>query len=114
MVIDVNKIDPSRYQRRRYFDEDKLRELGVSIQQAKARRQTYTGCCPKKNSFERSLKRFLRMNLGESRWCGTGASLRFVKKCFKPREKAFGQQPVKPDPYLFIIIISPFTAYLLN
>ncbi len=32
MVIDVNKIDPSPYQRRRYFDEDKLRELGVSIQ----------------------------------------------------------------------------------
>ncbi len=31
-VVDVNKIDPSPYQRRRYFDEDKLKELAVSIQ----------------------------------------------------------------------------------
>jgi hypothetical protein len=27
---------------------------------------TYTGCCPNKNSFERSLKRFLLINLGEA------------------------------------------------
>jgi ParB family chromosome partitioning protein len=31
-VIDVNKIDPLPYQRRRYFDEDKLKELAASIQ----------------------------------------------------------------------------------
>jgi len=29
-------------------------------------RQSSTGCCPNKNSFERSLKRFLRINLGEA------------------------------------------------
>jgi hypothetical protein len=53
-----------------------------------------TGCCPKKNSFERSLKRFLLINLGESHWSGTGASFRFIKKRFRPSEKGFGQQPV--------------------
>ncbi|MBW1674501.1 MAG: hypothetical protein JRJ45_12835 [Deltaproteobacteria bacterium] len=31
-VIDVRKIDPSPYQHRRHFDEDKLKELAVSIQ----------------------------------------------------------------------------------
>ena len=31
-VIDVKKIDPSPYQHRRHFDEDKLRELAASIQ----------------------------------------------------------------------------------
>ncbi|GAG25303.1 unnamed protein product, partial [marine sediment metagenome] len=31
-VIDVRKIDPSPYQHRRDFDEDKLRELAASIQ----------------------------------------------------------------------------------
>jgi hypothetical protein len=40
------------------------------------------------------LKRFLLINLGESRWSGTGASPRFVKKRFRPSEKGFGQQPV--------------------
>jgi len=32
-VIDLQKIDPSPYQHRRHFDEDKLRELAASIQQ---------------------------------------------------------------------------------
>ena len=32
-VIDLQDIDPSPYQRRRYFDEDKLKELASSIQQ---------------------------------------------------------------------------------
>ncbi len=31
-VIDLQKIDPCPYQHRRHFDEDKLRELAVSIQ----------------------------------------------------------------------------------
>ena len=31
-VIDVRKIDPSPNQHRRHFDEDKLKELAVSIQ----------------------------------------------------------------------------------
>ena len=32
VVIDLQKIDPSPYQHRRHFDEDKLRELAASIQ----------------------------------------------------------------------------------
>jgi len=44
---------------------------------------------------ERSLKRFLPRNLGESRQVGTGASLRFIKKPFRPSEKGFLQQPVE-------------------
>ena len=32
-TIDIEKIDPSPYQRRKYFDEEKLRELGASILQ---------------------------------------------------------------------------------
>jgi len=67
-----------------------------------------TGCCPNKNSFEWSLKRFLLINLGvaedrrfklfepEGRvFKSPGASLRFIKKRFRPSEKGFGQQPVK-------------------
>jgi hypothetical protein len=30
------------------------------------RGQTYTGCCANENPFERSLKRFLSINLGEA------------------------------------------------
>jgi hypothetical protein len=68
---------------------------------------TYTGCCPNKNSSERSLKRFLLINLGEAEdqrfelfepegrvLKSSGASLRFIKKRFRPSEKGFGQQPV--------------------
>jgi hypothetical protein len=68
--------------------------------------QMCTGCCPNKNSFERSLKRFLRINLGEAEderfelfepegrvFKSPGASLRFIKKRFRPSEKGFGQQP---------------------
>jgi len=29
-MIDIKNIDPSPYQHRKYFDEDSLRELGVS------------------------------------------------------------------------------------
>jgi hypothetical protein len=63
-----------------------------------------TGCCPNKNSFERSLKRFLRIDLGERFelfepegrvFKSPGASLRFIKKRFRPSEKGFGQQPVE-------------------
>ena len=32
-LIDIEKIDPSPYQHRKYFDEEKLRELGASILQ---------------------------------------------------------------------------------
>jgi len=32
-MIDINKIDPSPYQHRRYFDEEGLKELGASILQ---------------------------------------------------------------------------------
>ncbi len=66
-----------------------------------------TGCCPNKNSFEWSLKRLLRINLGEAEdqrfelfepegrvFKSPGASLRFIKKGFRPSEKGFGQQPV--------------------
>jgi hypothetical protein len=65
-----------------------------------------TGCCPNKNSFERSLKRFLLINLCEAEdqrfqlfepegrvLESPGASLRFIKKRFRPSEKGFGQQP---------------------
>ena len=30
--IDIDKIDPSPFQVRKYFDQDKLKELGESIQ----------------------------------------------------------------------------------
>jgi hypothetical protein len=73
-----------------------------------------TGCCPNKNSFERSLKRFLRINLGEAEdqrcqlfepegrvFKSPGASLTFIKKGFRPSEKGFGQQPVKIRPRVF-------------
>jgi hypothetical protein len=30
-MIDINKIDPSPYQHRKYFDEESLKELGASI-----------------------------------------------------------------------------------
>jgi hypothetical protein len=69
--------------------------------------QAFPGCCPNKNSFERSLKRFLLINLGEAEdqrfqllepegrvLKSPGASLRFIKKRFRPSEKGFGQQPV--------------------
>jgi hypothetical protein len=69
--------------------------------------QLSSGCCPNKNSFERSLERFLRINLGEAEdqrfelfepegrvFKSPGASLRFIKKRFRPSEKEFGQQPV--------------------
>ncbi|RLC07470.1 MAG: hypothetical protein DRH43_11715, partial [Deltaproteobacteria bacterium] len=69
------------------------------------RGQQPTACCPNKNSFERSLKRFLLTNLGEAEdqrcqlfepggrvLTPPVASLRFVKKRFRPSEKGFGQQ----------------------
>jgi len=31
--IDIKKIDPSPFQHRKYFDEERLRELGASIVQ---------------------------------------------------------------------------------
>ena len=59
-----------------------------------------TGCCPNKNSFERSLKRFVLINLGEAEdkrfqlfepygrvLKSPGASLRFIKKRFKDKRK---------------------------
>jgi len=70
--------------------------------------QVSTGCFPNKNSFERSLKRFLLINLGaaeDQRFQllepkgrvleSPEASLRFIKKRFRQSEKGFGQQPVK-------------------
>ena len=67
-----------------------------------------TGCCPNKNSFERSLKRFVLINLGEAEdkrfqlfepygrvLKAPGASLRFIKKRFQTSKKGFGQQLVK-------------------
>ena len=66
-----------------------------------------TGCCPNQSSFERSLKRFLVINLGKAEDVrfqlfepggrvleSPGASHRFIKKRFRPSEKQFGQQPV--------------------
>jgi hypothetical protein len=59
-----------------------------------------TGCCPYKNLFERSLKRFLSINLGEVKEKrfqlfepegrvleSPGTSLRFIKKRFRAGEK---------------------------
>jgi hypothetical protein len=59
-----------------------------------------SGCCPNENLFERSLKRFLFIILGEvkekrfqlfepkGRVLGSpGTSLRFIKKCFRASEK---------------------------
>jgi len=59
-----------------------------------------TGCCPKENLFERSLKRFLLINLGEvteKRFQlfetegrvleSPGTILRFIKKGFRASEK---------------------------
>jgi hypothetical protein len=58
------------------------------------------GCCPNENLFERSLKRFLFINLGEVKEKrfqllepegrvleSPGTSLRFIKKRFKASEK---------------------------
>jgi hypothetical protein len=69
-----------------------------------------TGCCPNGNPFELSLKRFLPRNLGEveDRRCqlfepsrrvltSPGASLRFIKKRFRPSEKDFGNSLSKSD-----------------
>ena len=69
--------------------------------------QYYTGCCPNKNSYERPLKRFVLINLGEAEdkrfqllepkrrvLKSPGASLRFIKKRFQTSEKGFGQQAV--------------------
>jgi len=62
--------------------------------------QLLTGCCPNENLFERSLKRFLFINLGELKEKrfqlfepegrvleSPGASLRFIKKRFRASEK---------------------------
>jgi hypothetical protein len=59
-----------------------------------------TGCCPKVNLFERSLKRVLFINLGEMEEKrfqlfeperrvleSPETSLRFIKKCFRASEK---------------------------
>jgi hypothetical protein len=67
-----------------------------------------TGCCPNENLFERSLKRFLPINLGEVKEKrfqlfelegrvleSPGTSLRCIEKRFRVSEKGFGQQPVK-------------------
>jgi hypothetical protein len=55
-----------------------------------------TGCCPNKNSFERSLKRFLRINLGEAE--DQRFELFEPEGRFRPSEKGFGQQPVNVQP----------------
>jgi hypothetical protein len=62
--------------------------------------QILAGCCPNENLFERSLKRFLLINLGEVKEKrfqlfepegrvleSPGTSLRFIKKCFRASEK---------------------------
>jgi hypothetical protein len=59
-------------------------------------------CCPNENLFERSLKRFLLINLGEVKEKrfqlfepegrvleSSGTSLRFIKKYFRASEKRF-------------------------
>jgi hypothetical protein len=60
----------------------------------------FMGCRPNENLFERSLKRFLLINLGEVKEKrfqlfepegrvleSPGTSLRFIKKCFRASEK---------------------------
>jgi hypothetical protein len=67
-----------------------------------------TGCCPNENLFERSLKRFLFINLGavkEKRFQlfelegrvleSPGTSLRFIKKCFRASENDLGNSPLR-------------------
>jgi hypothetical protein len=62
--------------------------------------QYLTGCCPNENLFQRSLKRFLSINLGEVKEKrfqllelegrvleSPGTSLRFIKKCIGASEK---------------------------
>jgi hypothetical protein len=66
----------------------------------KSKVRNLTGCCPNENLFERSLKRFLFINLGEVKEKrfqlfepegrvleSPGTSLRFIKKCFSASEK---------------------------
>jgi len=73
-----------------------------------------TGCCPNENSFERSSKGFLPLNLGaaedkrfqlfepEGRVLKSPvASLKFIKKHFGQSEKGFRKQPVKLKPPAF-------------
>jgi len=80
--------------------------------------QILTGCCPNKNLFERSLKRFLFINLGEVKEVrfqlfepegrvleSPEASFRFIKKRFRASEKWFGQQPVELWICVFLGII---------
>jgi len=68
----------------------------------------FTGCCPNKNLFERSLKRFLCINIGEvkEKRCqlfepagrvleSPGTRLRFIKNRFSASEKWLGQHPVQ-------------------
>ena len=79
------------------------------------RKDLLAGCCPNKNSFGRSLKDFLKVNLSPSSLRinsaegqqfqlfeperrvlkSFSASRRFVKKRFRQSEKGFGQQPFK-------------------
>ena len=75
-----------------------------------------TGCCPNKKSFERSLRRFLLINLGAAEdqrfelfepegrvFKSPKASLRFIKKRFRQSEKGFGQQPVDIGQMRFLV-----------
>ncbi len=68
------------------------------------------GCCPNKNSFERSLKRFMLINLGEEEdkrfqlfepkgrvLKSPGASLRFIKNVFRQAKRDLGNKPWNVD-----------------
>jgi hypothetical protein len=78
--------------------------------EAKIRSQMLTGCCPNRNPFERSLKRFFPTNLGEAedKRCqlfepeggvltSPGVSLRFVKNVLDQAKRDFGNSLSRPD-----------------
>ena len=71
-------------------EADRTRFVKAAIQRTHDDLVVSTDRCPNKNQFERSLRRFLPTNLGESRWSGTGASLRFVKKRFRQGKTDLG------------------------
>jgi hypothetical protein len=69
-----------------------------------------TGCCPNKNSFERSLKRFLLINLCEAEdqrfqlfepegrvLESPGASLRFIKNVLDQAKRDLGNSLMTID-----------------
>jgi len=67
-----------------------LRFIKNALQKGQKSHLQMTGCCPNKDSFKRSLKRFLLINLGEAGrsvppWAGSKNVLDKAKKGFGKR-----------------------------